>query len=205
MEDNKEPAISAIVLAAGESRRMGEENKLLLPLSGKPLIVHVLEALAQTSMLECIVVLGHEANRVKRALHGYPVTFAVNDQYETGMGSSIHAGVKAASSQVAGYMICLSDMPLITVEEYDVLLKVFRMRYQIDQKTIVVPSFKGQKGNPVLLASHHKSAMLNHKGKGGCKPVIEQNSKHVFIREMANNHVLRDIDTPDAYSKITGK
>ncbi len=200
------PAVSAIVLAAGESRRMGEDNnKLLLPLRGRPLVAHVVETLMQTSIDACIVVLGHEANVVKQVLKDYPVTFVVNDRYEMGMGSSIHAGIKAVSNDARGYMVCLSDMPFITAMEYNALIKTFCTCYAADPKTIVVPVFEGKRGNPVILSAQHAPAMLSHKGKGGCKPVIQENSKHLRACKMPNNHVLRDIDTPENFSAISGE
>src|SRR6266566_1004111 len=107
--------ISAIVLAAGSSRRMENKNKLLLPYKGKTVLVHTVENILSAGIEEVIVVTGHEAGLVQEAIRLLPVRTIHNPQHEAGMTGSIQAGVRAATGN--GYMICLSDMVLITPEE----------------------------------------------------------------------------------------
>ncbi len=190
--------ITAIILAAGESRRMGEENKLLLDVLGKALIRYVVDAAVGSTVDECVVVIGHEGEAVKAALEGLQVSFVENPNYREGMSTSIHAGVGAAQEGTAGYMICLSDMPAIEVDEYNLLLDAFRRQVARDPAAIVVPRYRDQRGNPVLISAHFKSEILALQGGVGCRSIVKSNPEHVHFQEMPSDHVLVDVDTPEA-------
>ncbi len=199
--------ISAILLAAGESKRMGAENKLLLSLDGRPMVNHVAEALVEamevcTSISECIVVLGHEAAAVRQTLASLPVRFVENSRFKDGMGTSIDAGVAAAAPDSSGYMICLSDMPLITSAEYRQLADAFCERYALDHKAIVVPIHQERRGNPVQLSSFYKPAIQQNPGTEGCRKIVKDNHDHVYPFPVPFDHVLKDVDTPGAFRSI---
>lgn len=193
-------SVSAIVLAAGSSQRMGSVNKLLLPYDGRPLVRHVAETIAASAADEVIVVVGHEADRVRAALAGLPVRIVHNEWHAEGMTTSIQAGVGAASPDSAGFMICLSDLPLIESADLDHLITAFRDAG--DERGIVVPVFEGQRGNPVLFASAYRSEMLAHDEPEGCRNLIRRHRDCLIRVEMPNDHVLRDIDTPEAYDRV---
>ena len=91
------PKVTAVLLAAGTSTRMGGVNKLLLPVGGMPLVRRSVETLLRASVGEVVVVLGHEAERVRAAVGALPVRCVVNAAYASGMTSSIQAGVRAAA------------------------------------------------------------------------------------------------------------
>lgn len=194
--------ITAILLAAGESRRMGRVNKLLLPVGETTLVERMAHTVRQSKADEVLVVLGHEADRVRAALAGHDVTFVINDRYREGMTTSIQAGVRAASPEAAGFLICLSDLPLIEPEELNRLLAAFEQAARDDQRSIVVPTFEGRRGNPVLFAASYKPDLLRHQGLRGCKEIVEQNPRHVLDVAMTTDHVLRDVDTMDAYQRL---
>ena len=105
--------ISAIILAAGESRRMGVKNKLLLPIKGEVLISNYVKSVCASSVYEVVIVVGHEAEKIEDVLQGQPVRFVENLRYMEGMTSSIQTGIQAASSKSEGLLICLADQPLI--------------------------------------------------------------------------------------------
>ena len=168
------------------------------------MIVHVVENVRNSEAHEVIVVLGHEAERVKSALEDLDILLCMNESYAEGMSTSIHAGVSASSPDAAGFMICLSDLPLIESDEYNVLIRHFLSRYQANRQAIVVPMHQGVRGNPVLLSATHKEAMLAQQGIVGCRSVVKQNPDHVAHVEMVSDHVVRDVDTPDAYRAISG-
>ncbi|HEV3251229.1 MAG TPA: nucleotidyltransferase family protein, partial [Puia sp.] len=111
--------LSAIVLAAGLSKRMGKANKLLLPYKGKTVIEIVVENILTAGLGEVIVVTGHEEEKLRNALKNLAVDFVHNPRYLTGMTSSIQEGIRPAKGK--GYMICLSDMLLISADEYALL------------------------------------------------------------------------------------
>ncbi len=190
--------ITAIILAAGESRRMGKQNKLLLEVDGKALIRHVVDMVVDSHVDECIVVVGHEGASVQAALEGLEVSFVENPSYREGMSTSIHAGIIAAGEEAAGYMMCLSDMPAIEKGEYDQLLSAFRKKLLSDPAAIVVPRYNEQRGNPVLISAHFKSEILAHQGVMGCRSIVEKNPDHVYFHAMQTDHVLLDLDTPEA-------
>ncbi len=194
--------ITAIVLAAGESRRMGSANKLLLPFGETTLIERVVGAARQSEAGDVIVVVGHEADRVRAVLEGHGVTVVENDRYREGMTTSIHAGVRAASPEAAGFMICLSDLPLIEPEELNRLIAAFEEAARDDERPIVVPTFESRRGNPVLFSAFYKPELLDHTGLMGCKEIVKQNPHHVLEVAMATDHVLRDIDTMAAYRRL---
>lgn len=197
--------VDAIVLAAGESKRMGEENKLLLPYKGEPVLRRVVTTILESDVSKVYVVVGHEQNRIRAVLEDLAVEFVENPDYEEGMGTSIRAGVDHASDQVAGYMICLSDLPLITAKEYSFLISAFQEQRKQNPQAITVPMHGGQRGNPVILSSAYRTAMLSHQGVMGCRGIVKQNPDHVQFTEMATDHVLYDIDTPEAYKGLRAK
>ena len=202
MEENAPSTVSAIVLAAGESKRMGEKNKLLLPYRGKAVIEHVVETILQSDVAEVVIVIGHEQEHIRGVLQDYRVSFAVNHHYEEGMGTSIRAGIAHAGNHV-GYMVCLSDLPLITSEEYSHLVRAFLDHRAKDSHAIIVPRFEGQRGNPVTLSSIYRPAMLSHQGVMGCRGIVKQHPDHVYFIDMDTNHVVYDIDTPEAYQGLS--
>lgn len=203
MEANTSSTVSAIVLAAGESKRMGEQNKLLLSYRGKTVIGHVVETILNSNVAEVVVVVGHEQEHIRGALQDYSVSFAENLHYEEGMGTSIRAGIKHAGIHT-GYMVCLSDLPLITAEEYSQLVHAFLTHRENDGSAITVPRFEGQRGNPVTLSSIYRPAMLSHHGIMGCRGIVKQHPDHVYFIDMDTNHVVYDIDTPEAYLGLSG-
>src|ERR1700754_4804500 len=111
--------LSAILLAAGSSRRMGSINKLLLPWQGQPIVAATAANILAAGIKEVIVVTGHQAPAITAALAHLPVQFVHNPRHEEGMTSSIQTGVRNTTGN--GYMICLADMVLLTAEDYKLL------------------------------------------------------------------------------------
>ena len=105
--------LSVILLAAGESRRMGERNKLLLPFRESCFLGHIADQILAAKPDELLVVVGHEQERIREALANGPIQFVENPSYAEGMTTSIRAGIQAASPEATGFMICLSDLPFI--------------------------------------------------------------------------------------------
>jgi molybdenum cofactor cytidylyltransferase len=195
--------ISAIVLAAGMSTRMGAENKLLLPFRGTTLIGNMVDVVTGSRVGETLVILGHEAERVRAALAGKPVTFVDNPNYAEGMGSSVQAGVRAVSPQATGIMVCLTDLPLIESAELDRLIAAFEAGQA--GKSIAVPCHQGQRGNPVLFSARFRDEVLGTRGPvAGCRGIVKKYPDQVIEVEMAHDHILRDIDTIEDYRRLVG-
>ncbi|MEK7730126.1 MAG: nucleotidyltransferase family protein [candidate division KSB1 bacterium] len=191
--------VTALVLAAGTSARMQHQNKLLLEWRAKPLIAHTVDHLLQTYVAEIIVVVGYGAAQVRAALQERPLRFVMNHRYAEGLSTSIIAGLAAISDKAEAVLICLGDLPLVAAAEINLLLTRYA---QAERATIAVPIFNGQRGNPVLFNRSHCAAMLNLTGDAGCKTIIRQHEHEVLEVEMASDHVLRDVDTLEAYAQL---
>ncbi|MEZ4887282.1 MAG: nucleotidyltransferase family protein [Chitinophagales bacterium] len=198
--------ITAIILAAGLSRRMGERNKLLLPIGGQTLIEKTVNTILQSNAEEIIVVVGHESVKLLHILKEKPVKMIKNPLYSLGMTTSIQAGVRSASKDSQGYMIVLGDLVHIQAKELDLLMHTFQniLEEENDSTPIVVPVFEGKRGNPILFHHHFREAILQHSDMNGCKGIIDTNSDCVVTVEMSSNHVLKDIDTPEDYDSVVG-
>ncbi len=194
--------VTAVILAAGESRRMGSQNKLLLPFKGKTIVEHVVDHVLESAAAEVIVVLGHEADRIREQLKIKPVRFAMNHEFQLGMTTSIRAGVAAASPNAEGFMICLSDLPFITAQEFTQLIRAFEAAHANSEKQIVVPVHQGRRGNPVIFSARFKDEILAHKGLQGCKGLIKERPDKVLEVEVLSKNALQDIDTPEDYCAI---
>jgi molybdenum cofactor cytidylyltransferase len=192
--------LSAIVLAAGSSRRMENKNKLLLPYKGKTILAHTVGNILSAGIGEVIIVTGFEAAKVQESIRHLPVRFVHNPHHETGMTGSIQAGVRAASGN--GYMICLSDMVLITPEEYGLLAAAFEHRLPEDPRCICLPEYQGEKGNPVIFSSFYREALLQHPEKEGCKGIARSHPEHQWRVSMPSGNILTDMDDQRQYQSL---
>jgi len=190
--------VSAILLAAGESRRMGAVNKLTLPIDGQPLLRHSAQTLLASRLQEVAVVLGHEADQAAPLLEDLDVTLVHNERYTEGQMSSVHRGLEALSRACEGVMICLADQPFLTPEDIDVLIEAFGRRRQ---GSILVPTHRGRRGNPIVLAHAHRAEILRSGRNLGCKRLIERDPELVTTLEMETDHVVFDLDTPEDYAE----
>jgi molybdenum cofactor cytidylyltransferase len=198
--------ISVIVLAAGLSRRMGKANKLLLPLGEKTIVETTLSSIIAAKLGETLVIVGHEAEAVacqisdfRCQISNFQGQILTNPRYETGMTTSIQTGVEAANADSLGYMICLSDMPFITPDEYGYLKNEFLTHLATDKQAIVQPVFKEKRGNPTIFSAFYKKDIVNLTYTEGCKPIVQNNKNHVYLVEMPTDTVLRDIDVKEEY------
>jgi molybdenum cofactor cytidylyltransferase len=200
--------ISAIVLAAGLSTRMGGENKLLLPFRGGTLLSATVATVTRSRVRETIVVVGHEQERVRQALTGLPVRFVSNPAYRDGMLTSIQAGVRALAPTARGMMICLSDLPSLKPDDLNRLVAAFVAASEglpgaPGNGAIVVPTYGGRRGNPVLFDIRYRPEVLALRGlDGGAKAVVQAHPGAVVEVPLVGDHVLQDIDTPEDYRRL---
>ena len=194
--------ISAIILAAGESRRMGVQNKLLLQIDSEVLIRKFVKSVSNSLVDAVLVVVGFEAEKIKAVLHDQAVKFVENPRYEEGMTTSIQSGVKASSNESTGLMICLADMPFAETSDLNLLIQAFNDYRSTESSLIIVPVFQGKRGNPVLFSEVFRDKILTHKGEG-CREIVRQFPHYVKEISMENDNLLRDIDTPEDYMFVT--
>lgn len=194
--------IDVLLLAAGVSRRMGAENKLLLPFGSVTLLEATFMQLETARVGPVTVVTGHESERVRNALKERRCRFVFNPDYELGLSSSIRAGVRASGPDTKGWMVCLGDMPLIGPGEYRLLAETFVRRLDADPAAIVRPRFNGQSGHPVLFSAPYLSALLALEFPDGARPILLANPEHLLLVDMPDDSILLDADTPAAYRRL---
>jgi molybdenum cofactor cytidylyltransferase len=186
------PAIGAIVLAAGTSQRFGADNKLLASIGGEPLVRRVVHVLIQSGIADIVVVTGHERTLIQAALEALPVGFAHNENWATGMASSIVAGVSALPAGVDGAFIVPGDMPFLTAAVIERLTEVFD---EHGRASIVYPATSGgEQRNPVLWPRRFFGELAALAGPQGAKQLLATLAPEC-IAVAIDDHAFADIDT----------
>lgn len=193
------PKIAAIVLAAGQSRRMGRDNKLLAVIDGKAMVARVVDAVLASPARPVVVVLGHQAEMVRAVLSGRDVTFVVNPDYAEGLSTSLRTGIAALPPDADGALVCLGDMPNVKPEHVDRLIAAFN---PTEGRAICVPTKDGKRGNPVLWAARFFPEMKTVAGDVGAKHLIGEHADLVRDVPIDDPGVLLDIDTPQALAAL---
>jgi molybdenum cofactor cytidylyltransferase len=192
------PRWAAVVLAAGMSTRAGTVNKLLLPFGQSTLLGCVLDAVRASQVDEIIVVTGYQAERIRPVisshLHGaakhWRIIHAPN--YARGLSASLKAGIKAVHPKTQGAVVCLGDMPLVTSDVIDLLIKS-----QSLPDLATVPTRQGKWGNPVLLSRQLFPKVSTLTGDQGARPILKRAKGKIRLVEMADPGIETDIDTPE--------
>ena len=186
--------VAAVVLAAGGSRRFGSP-KQLLPWKGKSLLEYVVDTLLASSVQQVLIILGHQADRLRSLLGERPVEVILNEQWEKGQSSSVHAGLEALPTGCQACLFVLADQPNLTSALIDDLLT----RYRRTLSPVVAPVRQGRRGNPVLFASSLFPELLELQGDQGGRSVIESHLAEVELVEVADENAFLDIDRVSDY------
>jgi len=191
--------IAGLLLAAGQSRRMGTRNKLLIEVRGKPMVRHAIEALEGAGLDPITVVSGHQAAHVAAAIAGTKAGIVHNPDYPTGLASSLKAGLAALPEEVDGVLVALADMPLVDAAHLRRLMAAF----EPDRgRSIVVPTHRGKRGNPVIWARRFFPEMARLEGDVGARHLIGLFDEAVVEIEFGDPASLIDIDTPQALAQF---
>ncbi len=191
--------IAAIVLAAGESRRMGSP-KALLPIGGKPFIERIVSVLAASKVGKVFVVLGHNAAEMKPKIDHLPVTIVINKDYAKGQLSSLIAAIRSLKEEdvgerVDGVLVHLVDHPFLSLALVNHMIDQF---YK-SKKLIVIPRYKGRRGHPVIFSSQLFTELLEAPLDQGAKAVVRAHRDETLEIEAEDEGVVVDIDTPEEY------
>ena len=187
--------IAAVVLAAGRSTRMGGPNKLIAEISRRPLVRIAAEEALASRARPVIVVTGHQRDQVEAALNGLPVRLVHNPDFAQGLGGSLKAGIAAVPADVDGAIVCLGDMPQVDASLIDRLIAAF----DPDRAAlVVVPTFEGKRGNPVLWSRRFFSDLMAIEGDVGARYLIGRYPEAVVEVPVDGKAALVDIDTPEA-------
>jgi len=189
--------ISAIQIAAGLSSRMKGPNKLLQDIGGRSLVEHGFSQLITSDVGEVIVVTGRDAEQMELSITKSRLPspkFVFNPNFEMGMTTSIQTGLQAIEKADA-VMICLSDMPELTSQDYTDLIKEFKI--QGSQDKIMVPYNGERRGNPVIFGASFFEQIKEHKEPNGCSSIVKANKDKLLLFETSSSHYFFDIDTPE--------
>ena len=189
------PRIAALVLAAGQSRRMGVHTKMLAQSQGVALVRHSVDATIASAVGLVVVVTGHEPEGVHEVLAGCDVSFIHNEHFAEGMSTSLKTGLDALPDDIDGVVVCLGDMPAVSARHIDKLIAAFD---EEEGRLICVPTFQGKRGNPVLWSSSLFGEMRNIAGDVGARHLIGEHAFDTCEVSMEDNAVLLDLDTPEA-------
>lgn len=193
-------SVDAVLLAAGRAQRMGGPNKLLARFDGKPLVRHVADVIASSKARSTIAVVGHQADRVRPVLAGAVARCVENEDYASGLASSLKAGVAALPADASGALVALGDMPGLTSADIDRLVDAF---VRVGGEAIVRATHAGKRGNPVILPRALFSAVALLRGDTGARHIVETSEMPVIDVEIGEAASL-DVDTPEAMAKAGG-
>jgi len=190
---NESKKTAAIVLAAGQSRRMGDVNKMTVPFRDKPMVRHVVDA-ATSSLCDAVfVVTGHAASELSKVLDDASVELVENPQYRAGLSTSLRAGVAAVSGKYDRAIILLGDMPFVSTDMINQLVETS----ETNAGAIVLSCYDGKRGNPVVWPSVFFEELKRIEGDVGARHIIGANADVVVEVDLGEGvHI--DLDTPEA-------
>ena len=189
--------VSAIVLAAGLSSRMGQ-FKLLLDYKGTKVLNYIIETLLDSVVSEIIVVTGHNSDIVSKELACYNIKNVFNSDYKKGMHTSVMCGVRNINNNADAFMIVLGDQPPIN----STLINNIVEYWYNSAKGITIPSFNNKKGHPVIFDSKYISQAINLNPELGLRKLINDNKEDIDYLIVHSDNILFDIDTPEDYKAL---
>ena len=188
--------VAAVVLAAGESRRMGH-NKLLLPWGDTTVLGQTVANVRATNVHGLLVVTGHERDRVERLFAGPDIQAVHNDNYGQGMLSSVQTAIRALPESVAAALIVLGDQPMVTPAVIDRLL----ITYAGSPAGLVAPTYDGRRGNPVIIDRRHFAELLDLPAEAAPRALLQRHLDDLLLVPVEVEAVLHDLDRPEQYER----
>jgi molybdenum cofactor cytidylyltransferase len=195
--------ISGIILAAGSSQRMGSP-KSLLKIGEKKFLQYIVEVLHSARIIDVVVVLGAEAEEIRKSLTWFDGKIVVNEEWSKGQLTSIIKGIGALDlnstepEEVNGAMICLVDHPLLTQS----LLVDLLQGYWTSKKKIIIPTFNGKRGHPVIFDKKYFDEIRSAPFDVGARAVVHKYADDVCEVPVNDEGVLINIDTQEDYKKF---
>ncbi len=191
------PMIAAVVLAAGESSRMGRD-KALLPFRGSTFLEEIVSTLWQAQVKKMVVVLGHHAKQVQASVKLGDTEVVGNPRYREGQTSSLQAGLLALNEEVEGILLCLVDHPFISVS----LVRKLTEAFQKQKSPAVIPTYRGKHGHPVIFSRALFSEFKALGPNEGANVVARRHRAETAFVEVDDARILRDVDTVADYEKL---
>jgi molybdenum cofactor cytidylyltransferase len=191
--------VSAILLAAGESKRMGA-SKLALSWGKETVLEHGLHVLLQSRVMEVVIVLSDRTRDLKGLLRGPRVKLVMNPHYKKGMSTSIRRGLRAVDSRSDGILIALGDQPFLKAATVNLLLRAFER----GKETIVVPVFQGRRGHPVVFDRRYVAKLSRLEKDVGARSLLRKYPENIVEVKTKSKGVVVDIDTWQDYRRGLG-
>jgi molybdenum cofactor cytidylyltransferase len=190
--------ISSLILAAGESFRMGSD-KALLSYHGSTFLEHIVETVRGAGLESITVVLGHHAEEIQRAVKLPGIKVVVNQNYRLGQTSSLQAGLRALDRRdVDAVLLCLVDHPAVSADVVKNLISAF----ENSRAPVVIPTYHGRRGHPVLIAHELFAELLALNAGEGANVVIRKYREATKFVEVNDEGILIDVDEPETYREI---
>ena len=194
---DKKYKITNIILAAGQSKRMLKDNKLLIKINKQSMIDKMVSTSLNSSADSTVVVLGYQSDIIQEIIQNKEIITIVNKDYKKGLSSSLQCGISALPDDCDAAIIILADMPNIESKIINSLINNFNPQ---KNKSIIIPTFNGKKGNPILLDRKYFPDIISVKGDKGAKDIIVNNKNSILEIPQKNSSVLNDIDTKEDLS-----
>ncbi|WP_062706891.1 nucleotidyltransferase family protein [Grimontia marina] len=195
------PKLDVLLLAAGMSTRMGDINKLCIPVDGEPMVRRSAKLYLSLGIKRLVVVVGFESERIADALSGLPIHFVFNADYERGQHTSIKAGLTAINPDSHSIVVALADQPFLTRNDVrQLILSHLEKCGSLEAylvPVITVPTVFGQRGNPVLMTRNCIALAGKDDLRPACRRLIEEHPDWVNTLECHSVGFCRDIDTPN--------
>jgi len=187
-----------LILAAGESSRMGRD-KALLTYRGRTFLETIVQMLRAAGLERIVVALGHHAEEIQRAVDLRGVQVVINPNYLQGQTSSLQAGLRALEKEEPeAALLCLVDHPAVSAEVVKQLIASFRQ----SDAPVVIPTFEGQRGHPVLISRQLLPELLSLAPGTGANTVIRKYSDATQLVEVEDRGILLDVDDPETYESL---
>lgn len=186
--------IWALVLAAGESKRMGQ-SKQLLPFENKTILETVIDHITQSSVDETLVVFGSNRENIEEVIKGVPVKSVYNPDFKEGMLSSVQKGFASLPEKVEAVLVFLGDQPMVPTSVIDRIIG----SYQSSEKGIIIPVHDQKRGHPVLISTKYREEVAHLDPQIGLRELIHNHPEDILEVELDSSSILEDIDTPEDY------
>ncbi len=188
--------IWAMILAAGESKRMGKP-KLLLPYGEKTIIETIVKTVVSSNVENTLVILGSDREKIEEKIKNFPVKIVYNLDFRSGMLSSVQCGFKAVPEETRAILVVLGDQPKISADVINKLINA----YKSTGKGIVLPVYKKERGHPVLIDVKYGEEVENLSPDVGLRGTVYNHPEDILEVDVETSSIFQDIDYESDYKR----
>jgi len=197
----REKKIMGVILAAGNSTRMGQDNKLLKNIGGASLVRNTAIEMLKSDIDSCSIVLGYQSDKVAAAIKDLNISLILNPLWEEGQASSLKAALNTLDTSYSDLLVMLGDLPGVKSKHINKVIEGHLLTDNRKSK-ITIPSFNGKKGNPVIWGRSFFSDLSNLEGDVGGRALFGQHPAAINLIDMGDKAVVTDTDTPEDFGNF---